>query len=126
MFSLNEIKFLITLHHLKKEGESSKNKDFALKMNISKTAVSKVTKPLVRNDIIKKESDGNICFTTNGKYVSKDYLERYDSLFYYFTQYLKLNKTAAHIDSLFCTLTISEESTSKISEVCHYNCNSDT
>ncbi|MDD3570107.1 MAG: MarR family transcriptional regulator [Lachnospiraceae bacterium] len=117
MFSVHEIKFLITLHHLNKHNMSSKNKDIASQMKVSKTAVSKVTKPLVENNIIKREVDGNICFTPKGEAMINEYIEKYDSLFYYFSYYLKLEKTIAHQDSLFCALTISNESTSKIATV---------
>ncbi|MGE4213744.1 MAG: MarR family transcriptional regulator [Anaerotignaceae bacterium] len=118
MFSLHEIKFLITLHHLNKHGISSKNKDIAKQMNISKTAVSKVTKPLVENQIIKREYDGHIFFTPTGKAMINEYVEKYDSLFHYFSYYLKLDQSIAHKDSLSCTLTISNESTKKIAIVC--------
>lgn len=124
MFSIHEIKFLITLHHLNKHNMSSKNKDITKQMNISKTAVSKVSKPLVENNIIKREIDGNIYFTPKGEALIDEYIEKYDLLFHYFTFYLNLDKAIAHRDSLFCAITISKESISKIATVCgykHYN-----
>lgn len=125
MFSIHEIKFLITLHNLNKHNMSSKNKDITKQMNISKTAVSKVSKPLVENNIIKREVNGNIFFTPKGEALVNEYIEKYDLLFHYFTFYLKLDKTIAHRDSLFCAITVSKESISKIALVCGYKyCNS--
>lgn len=124
MFSLHEIKFLITLHHLNRHRMSSKNKDITKQMNISKTAVSKVSKPLFEKNIIKREIDGNIYFTPKGEAMSNEYIEKYDLLFHYFSFYLKLEKKIAHKDSLFCAITLSNESISKIAFECGYKyCN---
>lgn len=120
MFSLHQIKFLITLHHLNKHCMSSKNKDITKQMNISKTAVSKVSKPLVESNVIKREIDGNIYFTPKGEALINEYIEKYDLLFHYFSFYLKLDKAIAHRDSLCCAITISKESISKIAFACEY------
>ncbi|MEA5083443.1 MAG: MarR family transcriptional regulator [Lachnospiraceae bacterium] len=118
MFSLHEIKFLITLHHLNRHRMSSKNKDITKQMNISKTAVSKVSKPLFEKNVIKREIDGNIYFTPKGEAMANEYIEKYDLLFHYFSFYLKLEKIIAHRDSLFCAITLSNESISKIAFEC--------
>lgn len=114
-----ELKFLLTLHYLNKRNLSSKNKDISERNKVSKTNVSKVSKPLLEKHIIKKEG-GWMYLTSKGEELANVYLEKYDALFYYFSTYLNLHEEIAHRDALQCSIVISVETVGNLSEVCGY------
>lgn len=119
MISKSLEEYLKTIYILKKQNNSVRVTDIANRLNCTKPSVNKALYNLKDNALVNYESYGTIELTKDGENLARKIIEKYDIVYLFLTEVLRVEKEQAVSEAEKIKTTITDDTINKLAKYVH-------